>query len=385
MVAATFPNLSYENPPGTGPTLLSGSVEPFALANGDLLQLTFAGLTINVVFLTADFADISAATAAEVSAVIEAQVDSLGAADDGGAVRLTSLLTGEDIELEVAASGANAVLGFSTTAVNGETYAGGPPNGWTLVDEVDSVTEWADFTDENGRPEEIFDLEGWSVLSISDAFEDAIFDAALLPAPFETFTGWSTTGLLTSIVGVAAEFNTVAGLSVFESFEDSWGSPLYFEFLPTRLIPAVDNPETFETGWGQGGAVTYETAMFSNSLLDHEPFEPFNAVTHVVTVTTAANGVWEIEINGEVFPYTSSGSEPIADICIGLAAVAAGSAVANATAFPTTVNVSPVNANDELTVSARAPSGGAVNTVLATESTPFVATWVGQDFNPDFE
>ena len=51
MVAATFPNLSFENPPGTGPTLVNTSAEPYALIDGDLLNITFAGETLNVVFL----------------------------------------------------------------------------------------------------------------------------------------------------------------------------------------------------------------------------------------------------------------------------------------------------------------------------------------------
>lgn len=382
MVAATFPNLSFENPPGTGPTLVSTAGEPFAFTAGDILELSFAGLTSQVVFLPSDFAVIGKATADEVAALLEARVDGLGAAADGGFVRLTSLLTGEDITLEVENTGAGAVLNFPTGAVTGETYEGGPPSGWSVGDDTDSVTEWAEFADENGRPEEIFDIDGWSLVSVSEALENAIFDALLVPAPFETFAGWSSTGLVTSFGGEQATF--VGGL-LEEGFESSWGLPIYFEFLPSRLIEAADNPETFETGWGSTASPTYESAEFANGLLDYETFEPYDAVTHVVTITTAANGVWEIQINGETFSYSSTGSEPIADIALGLAAAAAGSAVAVATAFPTTVNVSPVNANDELTVSVRAPAGGSANTVLATESSTFVATWVGQDFNPDFE
>ena len=157
MVASTFANLSFENPPGTGPTLVNSTAELYPLNDGDILEIIFAGEAINVAFTEADFADISVATAPEVAAVFEAQVADLGASADGGFVRLSSLLTGEDVSLEIVGGAANNALDFPLSTVSGETYAGGAPNGWTTSTDTDGVTEWAAFADENSRPEEIFD------------------------------------------------------------------------------------------------------------------------------------------------------------------------------------------------------------------------------------
>jgi len=385
MVAATFPNLSFENPPGTGPTLVSAAAEPFAFTDGQILSLQFAGVQEDVVLLASDFGDIGAATAAEVAALLEARVDDLGAADDGGFVRLTSLLTGEDISLEVLAGGANAELAFPAGAVNGETYEGGAPNGWNVLTDTDSVNEWAEWADENGRPEEIFDGDGWVTAMVSDSFSDAIFDAATLPAPFETFTGWSSTGLLLSFLAEAASFG--AFNEAFEPFETGWGSPTYFAFPPPALLPVA--PETFESSWGQGGPPSSSFSAdtsFANGTKNAEDFEDVSPAFYVVQPITAAAGLWRITINGISHTYTATGGDSAADIALQLrTAINTGSTGVGSSVVGSILSLWPTDPDADLFIVVAPPSGGTVDTVTARDYPLLAEEWVGQDLNPDFD
>lgn len=383
MVAATFPNLSFENPPGTGPTLISASVEPFAFVEGNTLEVRFAGDTVLIVLTASDFADIANATAVEVATLIAARVDDLAAEDDGGAVRLTSLLTGEDVSLEVLGGSANAVLGFPLGAVNGITYAGGPPNGWSVSGEVDTVREWAEFADENGRPEEIFGEAGWAILPIIVTFSDALFDFVLIPTLIETFTGWSPSGFATSATMEGAVFNTVL---TDEAFEDGWGLPIYFNFTPANLITGID-PETFETAWGQGGAPTFSAlAPFANTTKTEEDFEDVLATTHTVQPISAAAGLWTVTIDGDVHTYTASGGDTVIDIATGLAsAITSQSVVASATNFLSLVAITPLDPDATLSVTATPPIGGLLEIFLAPDQPAYAEEWVGQDTTPDFD
>lgn len=383
MVAATFPNLSFENPPGTGPTILNTLAEPYELAEDMTLEISLAGASTLVVFLAADFVDIAAATAAEVGAVLEAQVDDLGANDDGSFLRLTSLLTGEDVGLEVVGGSANVVLAFPAGAVSGETYAGGPPNGWAVSGETDSVTEWADFADENGRPEEIFDGDEWIAFVLLGTYSSAIFDLLLIPAPFESFSGWSTTGYLESFASAQASF--ADGLS--EGFEIGWGTPLYFAFTPANLLAASVNPEDFETGWGQGGAATFSgPADFAGATKTAEDFEDMVPQWYVLVAVTAASGRWKIEIDGVTHYYDATGGDTESDIASGLAtAVSTGSVRADAGSLGPIVSIWPVNPNLDIAVSAAPATGGELDLVLAKDYPLLAEEWVGQDVNPDFD
>lgn len=385
MTAATFPNLSFENPPGTGPTLVSGNAEPYALADGDILTIDFAGIETDVVFLAADFADIAAATADEVAALLELRVDDLGAADDGGFVRLTSQLTGDDVTLQVVDGAANLALGFSTTAVTGVTYAGGPPDGWTVATEVDSVYEWAEFPDENGMPEETFSNEGWGTLTFVGGFSDAYFDLAFVPAPFETFTTWSSAGLLTAFVGEEAAFGTVG---TREGFETEWGTPLYFAFQDGFLVQAADNPNDFETGWGNGsvGAVGSNTT-FANGTKTAEDFEDVVDQWYMLTVVTAADGEWRTQVFGTTYVYTATGSASETTIATGIAAALDNDPRVTATALANVVFIWPTN-GDQLSAlvptATSYPNGAEVDLVPAREHSTMLDNWVGQDQLQDF-
>lgn len=393
MVAATFPNLSFEDPPGTGPTLLSGNPEPYALNDGDILEVTIAGISESVVFLTTDFQDISAATADEVAALLALRVEDLGATNDGGFVRLTSLITGEDVTLEVEASStANLALGFAAGSVTGETFAGGPPNGWTVTTDTDSVNERASFADENSRPEEIFDgNDSWAIVTISDTFGQALFDLLFTPTPFETFTNWATTGFLTTFVAEAASFDTIN--VTFEDFEDEWGLPTYFEFLPVNLITGI-NPEDFESGWGTFffGTWTFpidaalEQAEWRGGIDTFEDFENVSPHAFVAEVTSSTAGFYTVFISGRPYTYEANGVVLPSVIASNLAsAIDGGEPRVFASSSGSEIFIGP-DPNDAFqafpfVVTATGP-GISVN---ETRDLPAYNTeWVAQDRNPDF-
>lgn len=384
MVAASFPNLSFENPPGTGPTLLSTVAEPYVFVDGDIFSVTFAGARTDVVFLATDFADIAAATAAEVAALIALRVDDLNAEPDGGFVRLTSDLTGEDVSLQVLVSTVNTVLVFSTVAVNGETYAGGPPNGWTVSTDTYLVNEHAEFADENGRPEEIFDGDGWVAVSVTDTYEAAIFDSALIPSPFETFTGWAPGGVILGGPSEQGSFD-VGTPENMEDFEEEWGSPTYFAFLPVHLETGID-PETFATGWGDYSAPTYSgPADFDDGTQVYEDFEDVVLHSWVFTVAVAAGGDWVLRINGVVFPITAGGGDNATTIAAAVASQLAGSPHVTATAATGTVFITPNSYDTPLVITYDAPAAGQGQLLPSNLNPSNLDDWTGQDINPDFD
>lgn len=86
-------------------TLTSAAAEPFALRTGMELTITVdGGVPARVRFGPADFADLSAATAAEVVAVIAAAFETIEAEDIAGSVVLRTVLTGPESSLSVEAS-----------------------------------------------------------------------------------------------------------------------------------------------------------------------------------------------------------------------------------------------------------------------------------------
>lgn len=379
MVAATFSNLSFENPPGTGPTLLSGSAEPYALADGDVLSFAFAGEDVQVVFLTADFSNIANASASEVAAVIETQVDDLGAQPDGGFVRLSSLLTGDDVTLDVVAGGANDELVFSVAPVNGITYDGGVPPGWALAADVYTVTEWGGFADEGERPEEVFFESGWLVGPTLTSLTIAGFTNAV-SLDEEPFDDWSTTGVLLGIPMLAGQFSTIY---TFDGFELDWGTPT--SFVLGVLTTGID-PEDFESNWNNAPVVLVLTdADFAGGSDIFDDFSNIVDTTHVANITLQTAGVWAVTINGEEFIYVAGGGDFVPDIASGLAvAITSGSTAANATNLFGILSIIPTDLTaDALVVTMTKPStGGAFSLTLATENSGLVGAWVGQDRNP---
>ena len=105
---------------GTPATITAGNAENYALVDGQNLTVIVNGGPVQTAtFNTAEFAAIGAATAAEVAAVLAAELTGVAVDVTGGAPRLTSDLAGTDATIEVTGGTANAVLGFSTTPVSG--------------------------------------------------------------------------------------------------------------------------------------------------------------------------------------------------------------------------------------------------------------------------
>lgn len=109
---AMIESLVPASDPYTSPHALVSQEGPFALADGMVLQVTRDGANLETVqFLTADFVDISTATAAEVVAVMTATFVGFQADAVGTRVRIRSSPFGEAIAV-VGPGSANQALGF---------------------------------------------------------------------------------------------------------------------------------------------------------------------------------------------------------------------------------------------------------------------------------
>lgn len=101
-------------------TITAGNTENYALTDGMTLTVSVnGGPAQTATFNTADFSSIGAATAAEVAAVISADIVGVTADVDSNAVRMTTDGQGTGFNIEVTGGTANAILGFSTSQVDG--------------------------------------------------------------------------------------------------------------------------------------------------------------------------------------------------------------------------------------------------------------------------
>jgi uncharacterized phage protein gp47/JayE len=101
--------------------VVSGNAETYSLSDGQTLTVEVDGGSVQAAtFNTGDFAVIGLATAAEVAAVISADITGATAIDAGGFVRIESdNADGETSSLEVTGGTANPALGFPTALVAG--------------------------------------------------------------------------------------------------------------------------------------------------------------------------------------------------------------------------------------------------------------------------
>jgi hypothetical protein len=126
--------LSYNYVVDQAPSLLGVTTEPFALVDGQTLVLHInGGSPQTATFNTADFAAIGAATAAEVAAVINADIPGVIASDDGtGKVQiLGDLVSGTNSILVNPTGTATTTLGLlnqgsTATVIRTLTWCGGP-------------------------------------------------------------------------------------------------------------------------------------------------------------------------------------------------------------------------------------------------------------------
>ena len=101
---------------------VDSGAETYSLADSEtLLVAVDGGGAQTITFLLGDFADISAATAAEVAAVINAQITGAEATIDTGAgtVKIKTLTQGTGGSVQVTGGTANPALGFSTSLFSG--------------------------------------------------------------------------------------------------------------------------------------------------------------------------------------------------------------------------------------------------------------------------
>lgn len=111
---------------GTHAAVTGSAVGPFALTDGDTLQVTIdGGATQTVTFRAADFtaigSNIATASATDVATVMQAQVSGATVSSAAGAVVVTSDRTGSasGVEINDGTGTPAAILGLSTTLVNG--------------------------------------------------------------------------------------------------------------------------------------------------------------------------------------------------------------------------------------------------------------------------
>lgn len=96
------------------------NTETFALSDGQTLTIDIDNLGVQTVtFNTAEFADIGNATAAEVAAVMNAEMTGVSVDTTGGAVRLTTDKRGTDAEIDITGGTAAATLGMTVGVTNG--------------------------------------------------------------------------------------------------------------------------------------------------------------------------------------------------------------------------------------------------------------------------
>ena len=95
----------------------AGGGAPFALVDGQTLTVTIDGGGVQTItFNTGEFVSIGAATAAEVAAVINAEIAGAFAIVAGSQVTITSDRRGTGSDVTITGGTANAVLGFPTSA-----------------------------------------------------------------------------------------------------------------------------------------------------------------------------------------------------------------------------------------------------------------------------
>lgn len=140
---------------GSRSTILSANTETFTLADGQTLDVSVDGaIAQTITFNTADFVDITNATAVEVVAVILDTLIGGFAAVDTGAVRLTSLTKGVSSLINVTGGTAAAAFAFPA-GVNGVDYFADINNATALevVARINAQTSELVAVDSGGRIE----------------------------------------------------------------------------------------------------------------------------------------------------------------------------------------------------------------------------------------
>lgn len=115
---------AYVSHIGTQATLTCSNLEPYNLSGAETLTVVVnGGAEQTITFYAGDFASPGNATAEEVATRITNGAEGIYSEESSGYVKLNTYLSGEGKTIEVTGGTANAVLGFSTSEVEG-TQAG---------------------------------------------------------------------------------------------------------------------------------------------------------------------------------------------------------------------------------------------------------------------
>jgi flagellar hook-associated protein 1 len=196
---------------GSDRATLTTAAEPFALVNGATLSLAVdGGAPVTVTFNAASFADITQATAAEVAAVMAAQVPGLSAVAQDGRLVLQSGTSGTSGSLAITGASSNALFAVGASDVGSDTavavrLSGSPTDGHAghytiraLGDGVIGLTP--------GLTAGLFDATGAQLATFD------VGDGYVPGDPIELLPGVSlslTAGTVTASAGDVFEFDLV--------------------------------------------------------------------------------------------------------------------------------------------------------------------------------
>jgi hypothetical protein len=281
------------------------------------------------------FADITAATAAEVAAVINLQLTDGAASDSTGQVQLETTREGADSCVEVIGGTAAGALNFPTGAFCGLTNPGFA-QGWSLVSSA-SLWEFAEFSNGLEFPGafETFTLgwpgspgaEGDAAELDTNNFTVAIFATDQTVDDFGWFPDSTELPAL-----LAAPFNAALVPTAFEAFDQGWpgvpGSEADSDTLGTLddaiYNTTLDDVESFSREWNGNendsstlvGLTLWTVGQGGNA----ETFSPFTDVYTDVRVLLATSGErYQIQIQGIDFTHVATGGDTPTSIASSLA------------------------------------------------------------------
>lgn len=376
----SFENTSFELPDGTPPELFSAGVEPFVVLEGDLIEVTLiadGGLSVldRYVATSSDFADMSAATASELSAAMDIAFTSVVATDVGPRLRLRSTYNGARSSLQVTSSGGlQTALAFPTTAAVGVTYPG-TAQGW-LITSASSYWETGGFTSYDiGTPVETFEID-WGQ---TESEYDVVFS--------DTFeSGWVSIS-----VGTATSAALFGGVLQYDSFESGWGiltpaTPLAYQVAAF----GSDAFDSFEEDWNTiTVGSTFSAGTFDDGGESAEDFEEVTGATHVVELgENPEDGLYRVLIDGTVYTATAATdthTAVLADLRTRINAntqMTASSTTTTASSVYFTLRPNEPRPGVVPVVFVESPTGSSLSVVLATDSPYLADLWVGQHANP---
>lgn len=315
-------NASFELPAGTSGSVTTVPAEPFALTHGaTLLVAVDGGAAQTVLFDSADFANIAAATAAEVVAVLDAQLAGADATASAGRVVLTSLSQGDASCIEITGGQANTVLQFPPTEDCGVTTPG-QAQSWML-----SFTAAAEETggfDSAIVEEPVEDFEeGWDTVSVSNTYTLGAFGSVYVFNVERFETEWSgNEGYLFALGPLASGTFDSATPEAFEDFEEEWSDNESFVTGFTWPTDANLSAPKFTDDFEQSGAApTYSAGTFDNNVSNFaEDFEEATLAVKRITVVSAVNGTYRLFSDGVLAAQFVSSGHTTSQIASGLIA-----------------------------------------------------------------